>query len=129
VVFQVAFSLVLLVGALLFSGSLRNLLAVDAGFRQNGLLIADVDFSRSKIPPARRMAFEQEMIERIRQLPGVASAAGSAILPLSGNGINNTVWKAVDPKQKMQTSFNWTSSGYLKTMGTPLLSGRDFGRS
>ena len=45
VVSQVAISFVLLVGALLFSGSLRNLLTVDAGFRQDGLLVTSVDFS------------------------------------------------------------------------------------
>jgi len=46
---------------------------------QNGLLIADCRPLPLEDPARRRMAFEQEMIERIRQLPGVASAAGSAI--------------------------------------------------
>src|SRR5881628_3846798 len=58
VVSQVALSLVLLVSALLFSGSLRNLLAVDAGFQQNGVLITELDFSRMKIPTERRGAFK-----------------------------------------------------------------------
>src|SRR5256886_6487402 len=46
VVSQVALSLVLVVGALLFSGSLSNLLAVDAGFSQKGVVIADLDLFR-----------------------------------------------------------------------------------
>src|SRR5215472_1124253 len=54
VVSQVALSLALLVGALLFSGSLRNLLAVDAGFQRKGVVIADLDlFRRLKVPYAR----------------------------------------------------------------------------
>ena len=56
VVSQVALSMVLLVSALLFSGSLRKLLAVDAGFRQNGILIVDLDFRRLKVPVAQRTA-------------------------------------------------------------------------
>ena len=89
VVSQVALSLVLLVGALLFSGSLRNLLAVDAGFQQNGVLIAEVDFSRFKIPSERRGAFKRDLLERIRALPNVYSAAEVGIVPLSGGGIDN----------------------------------------
>jgi len=89
VVSQVALSLVLLVGALLFSGSLRNLLAVDAGFQQNGVLIAEVDFSRFEIPSERRGAFKRDLLERIRALPNVYSAAEVGIVPLSGGGIDN----------------------------------------
>ena len=127
VVSQVALSLVLLVGALLFSGSLRNLLAVDAGFQQNGVLIAEVDFSRFKIPSERRGAFKRDLLERIRALPNVYSAAEVGIVPLSGGGIDNNVWiDGSDPTRKLESNFNWISGGYLKTMGMILLAGRDF---
>ena len=127
VVSQVALSLVLLVGALLFSGSLRNLLAVDAGFQQNGVLIAEVDFSRFKIPSERRGAFKRDLLERIRALPNVYSAAEVGIVPLSGGGIDNNVWiDGSDPTRKLEPNFNWISGGYLKTMGMILLAGRDF---
>ena len=127
VVSQVALSLVLLVGALLFSGSLRNLLAVDAGFQQNGVLIAEVDFSRFKIPSERRGAFKRDLLERIRALPNVYSAAEAGIVPLSGGGIDNNVWiDGSDPTRKLESNFNWISGGYLKTMGMILLAGRDF---
>ena len=127
VVSQVALSLVLLVGALLFSGSLRNLLAVDAGFQQNGVLIAEVDFSRFKIPSERRGAFKRDLLERIRALPNVYSAAEAGIVPLSGGGIDNNVWiDGSDPTRKLEPNFNWISGGYLKTMGMILLAGRDF---
>ena len=127
VVSQVALSLVLLVGALLFSGSLRNLLAVDAGFQQNGVLIAEVDFSRFKIPSERRGGFKRDLLERIRALPNVYSAAEVGIVPLSGGGIDNNVWiDGSDPTRKLEPNFNWISGGYLKTMAMILLAGRDF---
>jgi putative ABC transport system permease protein len=127
VVSQVAFSLVLLVGALLFSGSLRNLLAVDAGFQQNQRLITSLDFSRLKIPSGRRVAFKRDVVEKIRALPGVASAAEVRVIPLSGYGTDNSVWmEGQDASRKTVSNFNWIGSGYFETMGMTLLAGRDF---
>jgi putative ABC transport system permease protein len=128
VVSQVALSLALLVGALLFSGSLRNLLAVDAGFQRNGVVITNLDFSRLKIPSDRRVAFKRDLLHRIRSLPGIAEAAQIGILPLSGGGTDNRVWKeGTDPgNNTMEANFDWLSDGCLKTLGIPLLLGRDF---
>jgi putative ABC transport system permease protein len=128
VVSQVSLSLVLLVGALLFSGSLRNLLAVDAGFERRGILLADVDlFRRLNIPFARRVAFKHDLIERIRATPGVASASEVDVVPLSGNGVENEVWRdGADANRRIESNFNWIGDGYFKTMATPLLAGRDF---
>jgi len=128
VVSQVALSLVLLVGALLFSGSLRNLLAVDAGFLQKGVLITDLDlFRRLKVPVAGRVAFKHELLEKIRALPGVISAGEVGILPLSGGSTDNRVWiEGANRGSGMDSRFNWTSDGYFKAMGVALLAGRDF---
>ena len=127
VITQVALSLVLVTGALLFSGSLRKLLAVDAGFRQNGILIADVDFRRLPIPPERRVVFKEDLLARLRAVPGVDGAGEVDILPLSGGGTSNNVWtEGSDGKSRFDTNFNWISSGYLRAMGMPLLAGRDF---
>jgi putative ABC transport system permease protein len=127
VVSQVALSLVLVVGALLFSGSLRKLLAVDAGFQQNGVLLADIDFRRVQIPADRRIAFKQQFLDRLRALPGIDGAAEVQIPPLDGGSTSNSVWVEGDQSaRKVEVYFNWISSGYLKTMGMPLLAGRDF---
>jgi putative ABC transport system permease protein len=124
---QVALSLVLLVGALLFAGSLRNLLSVDAGFQQSGVLIANLDFSRAKIPAERRVAFKRDVLQRIRALPVVDAAGESGIIPLSGGGIGNNVWiDGTDAGRKLMSNFNWIGPGYLRTMGMPLLAGREF---
>src|SRR5215469_3571574 len=128
VVSQVALSLVLVVGALLFSGSLRNLLAVDAGFLQKGAVIADLDlFRRLNVPYAGRVAFKQDLLQKIRALPGVVSAAEVDMLPLSGSSSTNSVWlEGTNPASGLDSWFSWTSDGYFKAMGIPLLAGRDF---
>jgi len=128
VVSQVALSLVLVVGALLFSGSLRNLLAVDAGFSQKGVVIAGLDlFRRLNVPYAGRVAFKQDLLQKIRALPGVVSAAEVEILPLSGNGTINEVWiEGTNPGSRLDSLFNSVSDGYFKAMGIALLAGRDF---
>jgi predicted permease len=129
VVTQVALSLALLVGALLFSGSLRNVLAVDAGFQDTGVLITYIDFSRLRIPSAQRLAFIRDLLQRIRDLPGVVSAAEISILPLSGGGTENRDWmEGAETYSKIDSNFNWFGEGCLKTMRIALLSGRDFNK-
>ena len=127
VVSQVALSLVLLVGALLFSRSLRNLLTIDLGFRRTGILITDVDLTQLNLPAARLAAYGRDLLERIRSTPGVDSAAAAAIIPTEGSSINRTVWMdGADSSQTKSPWFNFVSPGFFKTMGTPLLAGRDF---
>ncbi len=128
VVSQVALSLVLVVGALLFSGSLSNLLAVDAGFSQKGVVIAGLDlFRRLNVPYAGRVAFKQDLLQKIRALPGVVSASEVEVLPLSGNGTINEVWiEGTNPASRLDSLFNSASDGYFRAMGIALLAGRDF---
>ena len=127
VVAQVAFSLVLLVGALLFTRSLRNLLTVDLGFERSGILITDLDVTQLHLSPERRGAFERELMEKIRSSPGVESAAEAYVVPTSGNSSNHILWMdGSDAAQAGSAWFNWVSPGYFKTMGTPQLAGRDF---
>jgi predicted permease len=127
VVSQVALSFVLLVSALLFSGSLRNLLAVNAGFLQKGIIITDLDlFRRLNVPYAARVAFKQDLLQKIRALPGVVSAAEVEIIPLSGNSSGNEVWKEGANQARLDSLFNSISDGYFKAMGIALLGGRDF---
>jgi predicted permease len=128
VVSQVALSLVLVVGALLFSGSLSNLLAVDAGFSQRGVVIADLDlFRRVNVPYAARVTFKQDLLQKIRALPGVDSAAEVYILPLSGGSTDNLVWiEGANRASEVDSRFNSTGDDYFKAMGIALLAGRDF---
>jgi predicted permease len=125
VVFQVAVSLVLVVGALLFVRSLRNLTTLDAGFTQEGLVIANLDLRRSGIAVEQLGAKFDDITARLSKLPGVQSAAQAAIVPVSGSGWNNNIL-INGQKQKKYPNFNSVSAEYFKTMGTPLLLGRSF---
>ena len=125
VVSQVALSLVLLVASLLFVRSFRNLVTLDAGFRQDGILEADFNLGRLRIPPERRLAFRRDLVARVGSVPGVASAAEVSIVPLSGS-----VWQmnvVVGPDTKGGALLDRVSPGYFATLGTPLVAGRDFG--
>ena len=76
VVVQVALSLVLVAGALLFSRSLNKLLKVNTGFQQEGILITEAGFGRLNVPPERRLAFRKDLLDRIKAIPGVEAVAG-----------------------------------------------------
>ena len=125
VVTQVALSLVLLVGALLFVRSLRNILTLDAGFQRDGMVVVDLDYTRLNLPKERRVPFREQLLERVRALPGVTGAADTNIVPVRGYGWTSQV--VVGGKQnETQILMSNISPGYFRTMGTPLLQGRDF---
>ena len=69
VVSQVALSLVLLVGALLFVTSLHNLATLDAGFREDGVLVMQIDISKRNYAVARRAPFYHDLLDRVRSAP------------------------------------------------------------
>jgi putative ABC transport system permease protein len=129
VVSQIALSLTLLVGALLFARSLDKLSAVDAGFQRDGILVSDIDFTTLNLSNERRVPLGNELLARVRAIPGVDSAAIAVIVPLSGNGIAHDILPgASSPPQKDNpgSSFNRVSPGFFRTLQTPILAGRDF---
>jgi predicted permease len=126
VVTQVALSLVLLVGALLFVQTLQNLSNLDAGFQQNNILISDVDLSHLQIPMAQRLAFKQELLTRLRAIPGITSVAQVAVVPVSGRLWNDNINVQGSDAQRLLSNFNRVSPQYFQTMATPLMAGRDF---
>jgi len=128
VVLQVAVSLVLVVGALLFVRSLRNLMTLDAGFNQDGILVASLDVRRTGIPNEQLPALYQDITSRLAVLPGVQSAAQAYIVPVSGSGWNENIvinGKRYTARDEL-VNFNAVSPNFFKTMGTAILNGRDF---
>jgi predicted permease len=125
---QVALSLVLLVSALLFVRSLRNVLATEAGFNAEGVLSVSIDFSRAQFPKERRQALYKELHDRLAAQPGVVSAAQVLFTPVSGSGWNNEIGPDGAPAAASGklSFFNRISPGYFHTMGTRLLAGREF---
>lgn len=129
VVSQIALSLTLLVGALLFARSLNNLSGVDAGFRQTGILVADIDFTPVNLPKEARTAFANNLLQRVRAVPGVQAAALATIVPLSGNGMaHDILWgQTGEPEGDAPVAlFNIVSPAYFDTLQTKILNGRDF---
>jgi predicted permease len=123
---QVALSLVLLVAGLLFVRSLVNLLTVDTGFRQDGILEADVDLTRIDLPPEHRLAFRRDLLDRVRAIPEVDGAATASTVPMVGNWWRSIYADSARRERQGHARFNRISSGYFTTLGTAFVDGRDF---
>jgi putative ABC transport system permease protein len=123
---QVALSVVLLAGALLFARSLQNLMTRNPGFQQNGVLVANLDASPLKLSAEQGNILEQNLLQRIRALPGVAAAAISIRSPMSGSSSNQWV---LDDKGNHPHGASWldyVSPGYFQALEIPIIAGRDF---
>ena len=131
VIGEVAVSFVLLIGAGLLINSFFHLRNLQPGFRADHLLTMKVDLSEVKYPDRdRRAVFFDEVIRRVRALPGVQSAAVAGNLPLTYNGdsMNISVEGVPDPPpdQRSDVIFRAIGPGYVGTMGIPIIRGRDF---
>jgi putative ABC transport system permease protein len=123
---QVALSLVLLMGALLFVESLRKLATVDTGFRAEGIVAVDIDLRPGHYAKDRMPLVYRDLLEKMRALPGVTSAAQAGWLPVAGDSWDESVW-ADGSRAPSQTSyFNTVGPHYFATMGIGMLAGRDF---
>jgi putative ABC transport system permease protein len=125
VVSQVALSLVLLVGALLFVRSLTKLMAVDAGFQSTGVLVTGVDYSQLKVPKEQRIEFQRQLLEKVRGVPGM-DAAMTSIAPISGSGWSDQVILDTGAKAGTSAYLSRVTPGYFKTMNMRMITGRDF---
>jgi predicted permease len=126
VVVQIALSVVLLFGSLLFARTLWNVLSVDPGFRPAGLVAVAVDSTRLALPPDRLAIHEEQLVARIRAVPGVLGAAPVAVVPISGDSGGNDVWPEHDGTRKFGTLVNFVGSGYFGVLDVPFAAGRDF---
>ncbi|MGH9329917.1 MAG: ABC transporter permease, partial [Vicinamibacterales bacterium] len=126
---QVGLSLLLILGAGLFLRTLDNLLAVDIGFQTRALVSFSVDPSLNGYTTARTKQFIRTLLERLNGAPGVASAGLATMRLLDGNQWSSTMSIAgytPGPEDRTNTLNNAISPGYFKTMGIPVLFGRDF---
>ena len=130
VVGQVALSLVLLIAAALFVEALDKAKDIDPGFDPGHMLTAAFDLQPSNYSTERGRAFEKELLERARSIPGVESASYVHRLPLGFTGVNSrsvTIDGYVPkPNEEVVIDVEWVGPGYFHAMRTPLLSGRDF---
>ena len=131
VVFQVAVSLMLLVGAGLFLRTLRNAHAVDLGYRLESTMVADINLDVRGYSQEAGAGIYARILDRLRTMPGVAAAGAARVTVLSGGA--RTMSLPVDGRPLAQDGSNGfdvrvnvVSVGYLEALGIPLLRGRDF---
>ena len=126
VVAQVAMSVMLLAGALLFVRSLQKLLSVDPGFRPEGIVAVSVDYRAAAYPKERIREVRRQMLEKLRERTGAISAGQVGMTPVSGSGWDQNVWAEGSAAAPVDALFNRAGPGYFRTMGTSFVAGRDF---
>ena len=128
VVAQISMSLVLLCVTGLCLRSLRSAASIDIGFRSSGVLAMSIDPRLHSYTPERTVQFLEELQRRVSVIPGVASAAVTDALPLSGghrsDGFQPVGRKPLDPIPIVELYM--ATPGYLNTLGIHLINGRDF---
>jgi predicted permease len=124
VVTQIGVSMVLLVGALLFVRSFRNLITFDPGFREDGILVGYVNLAHLRLSGEEQYeAVQRQLADELRATPGVEAVATSMHVPLDGSTWSLDVRTGAT---EGSSKFTWVSPGYFQTMGIPILAGRDF---
>lgn len=126
---QVAFSFLLVSGALLFARTLLNLKGADSGFRDvENVITFQLDPARSGYPRSRLTAFYGQVLENLRSLPEVKSAGYAWVPVLSGREADwDVVVEGRSPQDgDTQAYINGLSPGYWRSLGVKVLEGRDF---
>jgi putative ABC transport system permease protein len=133
VVSQVAFSVMLLIGAGLMLRSLSKLLAVSPGFDPQNVLSMDISLNWSKYTTTRqRVSFNVQLLDRVAALPSVQSAAISMTVPLNGqfgdmvNGFRILGQEVPSGTPEPQADYRVVSPDYFRTIGQPIREGRTF---
>jgi putative ABC transport system permease protein len=121
---EIALSLVLLVGAGLMIKSFVRLTQVNPGFNPDRLLVFNIGLP-SSANAARQTSFYQEVVERLRSVPGVQSVGSVSRLPLAG-GNSSRSFNVPGSSQLHTADIRVSTSDYFHTMGMPLLKGRAF---
>lgn len=125
---QVALAFVLVAGAGLLFVSFYRLTSVNPGFRTDHVLTLDVSLSEASYPTLGQLgAFSSSVLDRLRQTPGVLGASAVNMRPLSGAGISGDfIAQGVSDPHATFAAKAAVSPAYFRTMGIPLMQGRDF---
>ena len=128
VVFQVALSVMLLIGAGLLTQSLRNVVNQNFGFEPQGRLIVRVSPALAGYKPDQLYGLYQQIEQQLAQIPGVRSVSYSAYSPMRGDN-----WgfyfhiEGRPPSERDGSSFDVIGPHYFETIGTRLVRGRSIG--
>jgi predicted permease len=133
VIIQLAFALVLLIGAGLTLRTLWNLQRVPLGFDPDDLLVARVDLNPLDEDAAREIRIYEQIADGVRSIPGVRDVSLARVSPFSGLRMANDIFWESDERgssatrERMNVDMNVVDGGYFRTMGIPVLTGRVFG--
>jgi predicted permease len=129
VVVQIAMTLVLLTGASLLFRTIHNLWAVNPGFNPRQMILFKVGLSPTvtRTASSARTAYQQ-LLDRIRQIPGVEAADFTNLVPLDQDSNAGPFWVGSETPASIaeapRANFYWTGPDYARTMQIPLLRGR-----
>ena len=129
VVLETAIGLVLLVASGLLIHSFVRVLQVDPGFDRKNVLIASLSLPDSRYTSAQQAQFYQQLLARVRALPGVQSASAGWPLPLSTTGMQisfDIEGHPLPEGDRNNALVSIVEPGYFQTMRIPLLRGREF---
>ena len=131
VVFEIALSLILLVGAGLLTRSFMSLLKTDPGFKPDHLITANLVLPAAKYKDEpSRAAFFTDLVQRVQAVPGIQSAAMVNFIPLGGSNSSDAFLVEGQPEpppgQENEGRYRVCTPGYFETMGITLLKGRAF---
>ncbi len=129
---EIALCFVLVFGSVLSLRGLQRAVTMQIGFQPKNVTTAAFDLGLAGYSEAQGRAFQERVLEEVKAMPGVISAAYANSLPLSIDQSTTAVQAADQPVERGRNvrSANWydISPGLLSTVGIPLLSGRDFAR-
>ena len=127
---EVALAVVVLLAAGIFLRNFMQTRNEDTGFRRDGVLLAAYDLSGRNIDEASTRAFTANLLDRVRALPGIESAALATSVPLDIHGMPLRFFELEGRPRTDDTQdsalANTVSPGYFAVMGLPILAGRDF---
>jgi len=133
VIVQVSLSFILLVGAALLLESLEKIRSTSPGFTTTSVVTTGVPLVAAGYDNPRARIFQDELMDRLRALPGVESAAFARITPLGYGTFSETpiVVDGYQPslEEKPYVEYNQVGPQYFATLGIPLSSGREFARA
>ena len=130
VIFEVSLSVVLLIGASLLLESMIHIVRQSPGFDPHGLLSFNINLPDVRYgKPEKSILFYQQLLERLRSVPGVKNASAVLPLPLSEDNIRTTFeieGRPVAKSDEPRTYFRSIGPDYFQTMHIPLVAGREF---
>jgi macrolide transport system ATP-binding/permease protein len=133
VVVQVSLSFVLLVGAGLLIQSLQKIRTSSPGFSTHGVMFTGVGLVSAGYDAQRAQNFQDQLLDRVKAMPGVESVVFARMTPLSYGSFSSTPIAVdgfdVPPEERPTVEYNEAGPNYFATMGIPLLSGREFTRA